>query len=423
MIPLILEATVRSLVLGVVVWLALLAFRPRNPHMHKTVWIGVLLASLVMPFVLRARIAPSFDVPMQIITLTQSMGRTTNESAASLMPLGVITTVYALVVLALLARFAVGLVAMWRIRRTATRLPNTEGFDVRVSTKIASPATFGSTILLPSGSEAWSEERRAAILSHERSHVRYWDCYVQWVARIHACFFWFNPLAWWLARRLADLAETTSDDAVMEAMPDRTAYADLLLEIARHPAPAGVVTSAARSNISARIERIISGIPPASPPRRWVRGVAAVSLLPLFVLAAANAQIANPPTNPIPESSAGDPTAAHAIDLGNSGLEDNYPAEAKRKGIEGRVVVNATLDEEGRVTFVQIIEEYPADEEYGFAAAAEKVARQIRFSNPKHQTTQVKFQVKFALSDKKQVPPDGTPGTTTTFPPASDPPR
>ncbi len=119
--------------------------------------------------------------------------------------------------------------------------------------------------------------------------MKYRDCYIQWLARVHACVFWFNPLAWWLNRKLADLAETTSDDAVIELMLDRTAYADLLLEIARHPAPA-TVTSAARSNIAARIERIISNIPPASPPRRWVRGAAVIALIPLFVLAAATAQ-------------------------------------------------------------------------------------------------------------------------------------
>ncbi|MEJ0034523.1 MAG: hypothetical protein WDO68_00320 [Gammaproteobacteria bacterium] len=73
MIALILEAALRSLALGVVVWLAMFALRPRNPHLQKTVWITVLLASLVMPFVLKSRVAPSFDMPTSLITLTQSV--------------------------------------------------------------------------------------------------------------------------------------------------------------------------------------------------------------------------------------------------------------------------------------------------------------------------------------------------------------
>ncbi len=129
----------------------------------------------------------------------------------------------------------------------------------------------GSTIMLPSSSVEWNEvdaqsDPFARALAREVLRL----CLVQRLARVHASVFRFNPLAWWLNRRLADLAETTSDDAVLELMRDRTAYADLLLEIARHPAPT-MVTSAARSNISARIERIISNIPPASPPRLWVR--------------------------------------------------------------------------------------------------------------------------------------------------------
>jgi TonB family protein len=170
-------------------------------------------------------------------------------------------------------------------------------------------------------------------------------------------------------------------------MLDRTAYADLLLEIARHPAPT-MVTSAARSNISARIERIISNIPPASPPRRWVRGVAVVALLPLFVLAAAKAQI--PPT----------PAGSHSILDSGDHSEANYPVEAKRNGIEGYAIVNATIDEQGRVTYVQIVELSPADASYGFGESAERVARTMRFKNDKGRPTQVKFKVAFQLKDK-----------------------
>ena len=291
MIALIFEAAVRSLTLGVLVWLAMLALRPRNPHLQKTVWITVLLASLIMPFAVKTRMAPSFDVPTSLIVLTQSVTGATDaaNTTSQHWPVKEITATYVFIAATLLGRFAIGLVAIWRLRRKATPLPNPDGLDIRVSAKIASPATFGSTILLPTSSVSWNDSTLAAILSHEGSHVRYRDCYVQWLARVHACVFWFNPLAWWLSRRLADLAETTSDDAVIQAMSDRTAYADLLLEIARHPAPA-MVTSAARSNISARIDRIISDIPPALPPRRWVRAAAVIALIPLLALAAARTQ-------------------------------------------------------------------------------------------------------------------------------------
>ncbi len=39
-------------VLGGVVWFGLYLFRVRNPHVHMTAWVIVLLASLAMPFVM-----------------------------------------------------------------------------------------------------------------------------------------------------------------------------------------------------------------------------------------------------------------------------------------------------------------------------------------------------------------------------------
>lgn len=404
MIALIVEAALRSLVLGVIVWLAMLALRPRNPHLQKTVWITVLLASIAMPFVLKARMAPSFDVPTSVITLTQSVTGTMGNARATAWHslLSAITVVYFLVATVLLVRFAMGLYSIWRIRRAAVPLTgrDDDGLDVRVSTRITSPATFGSTILLPAASAEWNDSTLKVILTHERSHVRCWDCYVQWLTRLHACVFWFNPLAWWLNRQLTDLAETTSDDAVVAAMLDRTAYADLLLEIARHPAPA-MVTSAARSNISARIERIISDIPPALPPRRWVRGAAAVALIPLIALAAATAQSPPAQTAPGAAGRSADPMAPKMVSWNTD--ESNYPVDAKRRGIEGLVTVDASIDENGVVTYVQVVELDPAVDDYGFGDAAIHTAKQIRFSNPRHQPTQVRFRVKFELADRHRV--------------------
>jgi len=46
MIATLAEAALRSLVLGGVVWFGLTLFRVRNPHVHMTAWVVVLVASL-----------------------------------------------------------------------------------------------------------------------------------------------------------------------------------------------------------------------------------------------------------------------------------------------------------------------------------------------------------------------------------------
>src|SRR4051812_44542852 len=90
MIALIFEAALRSLALGVVVWLAMLILKPRNPHLQKTLWIAVLMASLAMPFMLNTRLAPSFDLPWSffdmpsyVVTLTQSTGSSPHIARAA----------------------------------------------------------------------------------------------------------------------------------------------------------------------------------------------------------------------------------------------------------------------------------------------------------------------------------------------------
>ena len=160
-----------------------------------------------------------------------------------------------------------------------------------------------------------------------------------------------------------------------------------------------MVTSAARSNISARIERILSNIAPAPPPRRWVLGAAVVALIPLFALAAATTRLPTTQSSPDAAGSREDQTQPRIIDPDQYSNPTHYPEEAKRLGVEGWAMVDATIDEEGRVTYAQIVEIHPADTSYGFADAATRLAKEMRFDNPKGQPMQVKFRVKFALKD------------------------
>ena len=52
MLTILAESALRSLVLGSVVWVGLNLLRARNPHVHMTSWVMVLVASLSMPFLM-----------------------------------------------------------------------------------------------------------------------------------------------------------------------------------------------------------------------------------------------------------------------------------------------------------------------------------------------------------------------------------
>ncbi|HSC14312.1 MAG TPA: TolC family protein, partial [Gammaproteobacteria bacterium] len=79
----------------------------------------------------------------------------------------------------------------------------------------------------------WSKARLAVVLDHERAHAARRDPLVQWLALLNRAVFWFHPLAWWLERHLAALAEEACDAAVLERGHSPADYSEQLLELAR----------------------------------------------------------------------------------------------------------------------------------------------------------------------------------------------
>ena len=96
------------------------------------------------------------------------------------------------------------------------------------------PLTVGwlrPKVLLPAGWERWPEDKLQAVLAHERIHVRRGDWAVGVLAGLNRSIFWFHPLAWWLERQLAQLAEQASDDAALLVVGTEP-YARALLDMA-----------------------------------------------------------------------------------------------------------------------------------------------------------------------------------------------
>lgn len=180
-----------------------------------------------------------------------------------------------------------GFARLARLRRNATPLTMYAG-DVRISPTVSSPATVFSTILVPANFASWSLPEREAALAHERAHIENKDFHVQALAQLHRHLFWFNPLAWWLPRRLALLSEHLSDDAALAASSNApAAYAELLIACARkslHGEQA--VAMAGTSTLASRIDRILDGKRCSVRVNRWAFVGMAAALIPLAASAA-----------------------------------------------------------------------------------------------------------------------------------------
>jgi TonB family protein len=203
-----------------------------------------------------------------------------------------VVAVYALVALALLGRLAFGYLFTRRLLRASTpvyRFPDTWS-----STWISVPITIGRKILLPAEWEKWDEAKLQAVLAHERTHVRRADWAIALVAGVARCVFWFQPLAWWLERHLALLAEHACDDSAL-LLIESEPYAQALLEMAAAVKTAQgrliweAMAMAKAGEVRKRIERILDETRPvhrALGRARWL-ALAACSLPLIWVAAVA----------------------------------------------------------------------------------------------------------------------------------------
>jgi BlaR1 peptidase M56 len=233
---------------------------------------------------------------------------------------------YAFIAGAMLLRLLVGLMVMWHVVRAASPIRNgwTAGADVRLSNVVMVPVTFASTILLPAASSAWPVRKLQAVLLHEGAHVAHADFYVLLLASINRALFWFNPFAWWLFSRLADLAEIVSDDAAIAGMGDRRGYADILLAMAIpvRRLPAGLAM-AHPGTVHRRVERILTAS--AAPGRIGSRQrlLTALVLAPMAAISAISiAQSAAPTAADLATApTARAPSADAPIGIGSTPLD------------------------------------------------------------------------------------------------------
>ncbi len=305
---LLLEAAVRSLVMGAIILVALRLMRIEQVRARRTAWLLALAGALVMPLLVGAqfgpRLLPEFAVVKQLVAPRFATRAAKPLAQATLLPTeygdyrGPLSTMhasmvqdgrlvdaapandnghdelqlantawslavfgYCVVAAVLSLRLCAGVGFALRLRDRAERVifPFDPELDVRTSDRVKSPVTIGSSVLLPDNYAAWDAATLRIVLSHERAHVHQKDFLIHALAGLHCAIFWFNPFSWWLQRQLAELGEALSDCAAVEQAESRTLYAEILLTFAtRARWPQTAVAMASASNLTPRIERLLN---------------------------------------------------------------------------------------------------------------------------------------------------------------------
>jgi beta-lactamase regulating signal transducer with metallopeptidase domain len=195
-------------------------------------------------------------------------------------------------------RLVVALALLCRWRLTSKRIEMRENIEVRMLAGLSGPVAAGilkPVIFLPESWRTWTPEAREAVLAHESKHHQRRDPLWRAVGAAACALHWFNPLVWWMARRLADQCEFATDEAVLAEGMSPARYANVLCDLAASErSPATALAMAHESGLEARVRRMFS---PSAKTSKTVL----VSLIALTVSSAFGLAIikrADPPAQP-----------------------------------------------------------------------------------------------------------------------------
>jgi beta-lactamase regulating signal transducer with metallopeptidase domain len=267
------DSSLRALLLAALVAVCLGALRVRATGLRHGAWTAVLAGMVLMPML--TRIAPTFSVAVpnvppghifeqtverltgdERVPTTTAAANQLRERAGQTVPSAVTASrppwpwaatgmcVYVIGLLVLLVRTWAG----WRraarlvaasepiiVPRELAGIASRPGDDIRESSAVSVPLVVGwirPAVVLPVDWLRWTEIDLRAVLVHELAHVARRDPLVAALAHANACLFWFHPLAWWLKRHLAILAERACDEAGVRSVGEPQAYAQALIRMA-----------------------------------------------------------------------------------------------------------------------------------------------------------------------------------------------
>jgi tetratricopeptide (TPR) repeat protein len=323
MTALLLDASLRSAFMAGAIGLLLAALRIRAAAVRHAAWTAVAAAMLVLPILgpwvpripvpLPGPAAAAVTMPEHLwiaatsqlpvdesvpaVSPTTPADRATAPAvpagrprhAVAMPPGSTLTAVWLAGVCFFGLRLTFGLRGVARLRRSSAPLA-IPGVSVprraalAASPAVSAPLTFGflrPLIVLPESWPTWRPDTLRTVLAHEFAHVDRRDAWTMLIAQVNLCVFWFHPLAWWLDRHLAELAEASCDDRSIDVAGGPQAYAALLVRMANGMRRDGArvawraIGMAGAGRLDRRISRLFHGAQP--PTGRIARTVLAAA--------------------------------------------------------------------------------------------------------------------------------------------------
>jgi protein TonB len=312
-------------------------------------------------------------------------------------------------------------------KKTKKSFPRNIRAKAYISPRVKSPISFGivkPAIVFPLDLLVkLSDSEIKGILLHELSHFYHRDHFAGFLQRLVTALYWWNPLVYSLSAYYSRAREEISDNHVL-LENDSQEYAECLINLAESTSLISrmpVLTGLASPHIPLkdRVNRILSKerIMETQLKKRSVALIVAASIMVIGIVAGNrvsfatgegmeapkvmvsdnNPRILPPEQEKPPVRAKGEVKPPKLIKM----IDPVYPEEAKKKGIEGVVIVEATTDIYGRVVETQVLRSIPELNAAALAAVSQWVYEPyIKDGEPRGIIFTVT--VRFNLSEKSE---------------------
>ena len=367
---------------------ALLLSRETFHRFNRLALLSVLVASLVLPAVQLSLNMPAFlnsllaaDSPATI-TIGEGTATIAGEgSPASEHPvpaltwMSVVKAVYFIGVLASFLVFAVQLLRFWHEVKGGLRTKDEQGNTVIIRGGDFAPYSFFHYIII---SAADYERLREPILAHEQAHIRLGHSWDLMILQLVTIVQWFNPFVYLLGLDLKAVHEYEADSAVLQLGIDAKTYQLLLVTKAVAGRLQTIGNNLSHHSLKKRITMMHK-----KNSNRWLmtKGVILPILMAVAVVAFAKPKAEAVPPIPGEETTLSldynDIIATAPVNDDKDKIYDTvevmpefpggveamykwlaehlkYPAEAAKKKVQGRVMVQFVVEKDGTITQAEV---------------------------------------------------------------------
>lgn len=223
----------------------------------------------------------SFVLPVCVITIHRSEVLTVTENEASALPTATVETLTAVQpwwMTAAVVLFVIGaaltlghtlasLVRVGRLIRKSEHHQQTDDTVIAVTERELSPFSWMHYIVM---SRSDYDHPDAAIMAHERAHIRARHSWDVMLVDVLSVLQWFNPALWLLRSDLRAIHEFEADDAVLSQGIDARQYQYLLVRKAVAAHGYSVANSLSHSTLKRRINMMLKK---KTNSRQWLRAL------------------------------------------------------------------------------------------------------------------------------------------------------